>query len=111
MDEKLKQAIMHDEAMKNRASPQQTGSVASAVDDIRHKLVEEPYFLRPEGREVTDDIEPAAHEPEAQAEPEFTPDEVKQSLADFYGVDVAQFSDDKGKQQETSQEHAPELGR
>lgn len=37
----------------------QDWGIASAVDDIRTKVVEEGYWLRPEGRAVTDDIQPS----------------------------------------------------
>ena len=34
---------------------------ASAVDDVRHKVVEEGYFEAPDGQAVTGDIEPLKH--------------------------------------------------
>lgn len=58
MQELYKQALMHRQALENKTKGQDWG-IANAVDDIRTKVVEEPYWQRPEGRAVTDDIQPS----------------------------------------------------
>ncbi|TXH01607.1 MAG: hypothetical protein E6P95_01515 [Candidatus Moraniibacteriota bacterium] len=42
-----------------------TQGIANAADDIRHKVVEEPYF----GRQVTGDIASPQQEPAAAQQP------------------------------------------
>ena len=58
MHEMFKHAKAVREEVKEKVKDQDWG-IASAVDDIRTKVVEEGYWLRPEGRAVTDDIQPS----------------------------------------------------
>lgn len=121
MNEQEKQAMLHHEAMqKQAAKPPNSGGFSGAVDDIRHKVVEEPYWLRPEGRTTTDDIAPkvrdfyeSAPEQESQSmdsveaeTPDYTAQQMQEAYGDFMGVE----KDGKGQETERAQESQRELG-
>lgn len=92
MNEQEKQAMLHHEAMqKQAAATKNSGGISGAVDDVRHKVLEEPYFLRPEGRTVTDDIQPKRSDLYG-AQTDVTPNaEQKQAAADdFFDTDRTQ---------------------
>jgi hypothetical protein len=55
-----------------------TQGIANAADDIRHKVVEEPYF----GRQVTGDIAPPQTEAAAQSPNKW--DELTQDVGKNY---------------------------
>ena len=63
------------------------------LNDIRHKVVEEAWFGKPEGRAVTDDLKGVSPEPSAtqkvQAElVEPVGVAVEQQFPEFYGTDL-----------------------
>ncbi len=110
MDEKEKQAILHQEALQKQAAKgQSNGGFSGAIDDIRHKVVEEPYWLRPEGRATTDDIAPkmrdfyeSAPAQESDAldakEQKYTLDEMQAAYNNFMDVQ----GEEKGRDNEQS---------
>ncbi|TWB15543.1 hypothetical protein FBZ89_114137 [Nitrospirillum amazonense] len=63
------------------------------LNDIRHKLVEEAWFVRPDGRAVTDDLKNVSPEPSAAQEVKVELAEpvgiaVEQQFPQFYGTDL-----------------------
>ncbi len=98
MQEIYKQALMHREAMKEKVQDKDWG-IASAVDDIRTKVVEEPFWQRPEGRAVTDDIQPSTMQSfyQSHTTPESNPytlDKEQPSMQDLYQSHMPQQEDD-----------------
>ena len=77
---------------------QNTSELTSAIDDIRHKLVEEPWF----GQSTTDNIEMAIHNLEGQ----------NQSFEDFYGIQPennTQSQNVTAEQQPEQEQHEQEM--
>ena len=87
MHEMFKHAKAAREEVQEKVKDQDWG-IASAVDDIRTKVVEEGYWLRPEGRAVTDDIQPSTmqsfYQSHAPSDDVTTPEHDKEQ---DYGID------------------------
>jgi len=116
LNEQEKQAMLHHDALQKQAASQHnSGGVAGAIDDIRHKVVEEPYFLRPEGRAVTDDIQPSVQDfyatPDAQehdsegleAAAEPSSEQMQDAADDFFDTDRVQEAE-QSRAQETERD-------
>jgi len=75
---------------------QNTSELTSAIDDIRHKLVEEPWF----GQSTTENIDMAMNNLEGQSE----------SFESFYGIapDNETHSQNVTPEQEQAQQQHPE---
>ncbi len=89
---KLQKTIIQQEAIMSKAV-QNTSELTTAIDDIRHKLVEEPWF----GQSATENIEMAIHHLEGQS----------QSFSDFYDItpENENQSQDLTNEQQQQTEH------
>lgn len=116
MDEQEKQAMLHHEALQKQAANQQkNGGISGAIDEIRHQVVEEPYWLRPEGRATSGDIEPKVRDfyatpdvqehdnggMEAAAEP--SAEQIQDTADEFFDIDRVQEAE-QSRAQETERD-------